>query len=122
MSAAAAGKRGGVHLRFQVGPRWIALPVQDVFQVAPLQSIREVPRTPGFIRGLMEYQGRLLTVLDAVRLLGDRSTGRPLAMAKLIPDRGAWMEFETRKTDYLTLKYNRKWTVPITILPMTAKK
>ena len=45
----------------------------------------------------------------------DRTTGRPLAMAKLIPDRGAWMEFETRKTDYLTLKYNRKRTVPITI-------
>jgi DNA-directed RNA polymerase subunit beta len=45
----------------------------------------------------------------------DRSTGRPLAMAKLIPDRGAWMEFETRKSDYLTLKYNRRRTVPITI-------
>ena len=29
----------------------------------------------------------------------DRSTGRLLAMAKLIPDRGAWMEFETRKRD-----------------------
>ena len=34
----------------------------------------------------------------------DRSTGRRLATAKLIPDRGAWMEFETRKSDYLTLK------------------
>ncbi len=45
----------------------------------------------------------------------DRSTGRPLAMAKLIPDRGAWMEFETRKTDYITLRFNRKRTVPITI-------
>ncbi len=45
----------------------------------------------------------------------DRSTGRPLATAKLIPDRGAWMEFETRKTDYLTLKFNRKRTVPVTI-------
>jgi DNA-directed RNA polymerase subunit beta len=45
----------------------------------------------------------------------DRSTGRPLAMAKLIPDRGAWMEFETRKSDYLTLRFNRKRTVPITI-------
>jgi len=47
--------------------------------------------------------------------LVDRSTGRPLAMAKLIPDRGAWMEFETRKNDYLILKFNRKRTVPITI-------
>jgi DNA-directed RNA polymerase subunit beta len=45
----------------------------------------------------------------------DRSTGRPLAMAKLIPDRGAWMEFETRKSDYITLKYNRRRTVPVTI-------
>jgi DNA-directed RNA polymerase subunit beta len=45
----------------------------------------------------------------------DRSTGRRLAMAKLIPDRGAWMEFETRKNDYLILKFNRKRTVPITI-------
>jgi len=45
----------------------------------------------------------------------DRSTGRPLAIAKLIPDRGAWMEFETRKSDYLTLRFNRKRTVPVTI-------
>jgi DNA-directed RNA polymerase subunit beta len=45
----------------------------------------------------------------------DRSTGRLLAVAKLIPDRGAWMEFETRKSDYLTLRFNRKRTVPITI-------
>jgi DNA-directed RNA polymerase subunit beta len=45
----------------------------------------------------------------------DRSTGRPLAMAKLIPDRGAWMEFETRKSDYISLRFNRKRTVPITI-------
>ena len=36
-------------------------------------------------------------------------------MAKLIPDRGAWMEFETRKNDYIILKFNRKRTVPITI-------
>ena len=45
----------------------------------------------------------------------DRATGRPLAVSKLIPDRGAWMEFETRKTDYLTLRFNRKRTIPVTI-------
>ncbi len=45
----------------------------------------------------------------------DRATGRPLAMSKLIPDRGAWMEFETRKNDYIILKFNRKRTVPITV-------
>ena len=46
----------------------------------------------------------------------DPATGRLLAQAKLIPDRGAWMEFETRKSDYLTIKFNRKRTIPVTIL------
>ena len=46
----------------------------------------------------------------------ERATGRQLANAKLIPDRGAWMEFETRKTDYITIKFNRKRTIPVTIL------
>ena len=45
----------------------------------------------------------------------NRATGKRLATAKLIPDRGAWMEFETRKNDYIILKFNRKRTVPITI-------
>ncbi|MFN3761826.1 MAG: DNA-directed RNA polymerase subunit beta, partial [Anaerolineae bacterium] len=45
----------------------------------------------------------------------DRTTGRRLCMAKLIPDRGAWLEFESRKTGYLTLKFNRKRTLPLTI-------
>ncbi len=45
----------------------------------------------------------------------DRVTGHRLAMAKLIPDRGAWMEFETHKNDYILLKFNRKRTIPITI-------
>jgi DNA-directed RNA polymerase subunit beta len=46
----------------------------------------------------------------------DPKTGRRLSTAKLIPDRGAWMEFETRKSDYLTVKFNRKRTIPVTIL------
>ena len=46
----------------------------------------------------------------------ERTTGRRLATAKMIPDRGAWMEFETRKSDYITLKFNRKRTIPVTIL------
>ncbi|PJF34227.1 MAG: DNA-directed RNA polymerase subunit beta, partial [Phototrophicales bacterium] len=46
----------------------------------------------------------------------ERATGRLLSNAKLIPDRGAWMEFETRKTDYITIKFNRKRTIPVTVL------
>jgi DNA-directed RNA polymerase subunit beta len=46
----------------------------------------------------------------------DRTTGRLLSTAKLIPDRGAWMEFETRKSDYIIIKFNRKRTFPVTVL------
>ncbi|MBX3065499.1 MAG: DNA-directed RNA polymerase subunit beta [Anaerolineae bacterium] len=46
----------------------------------------------------------------------DRTTGRVMATAKLIPDRGAWMEFETRKSDVLSIKFNRKRTIPVTVL------
>ncbi|MBN1814769.1 MAG: DNA-directed RNA polymerase subunit beta [Anaerolineae bacterium] len=46
----------------------------------------------------------------------DRVTGRRLSAAKLIPDRGAWLEFETRKSDYINVKFNRKRTLPVTIL------
>ncbi|MEA3350961.1 MAG: DNA-directed RNA polymerase subunit beta [Chloroflexota bacterium] len=45
----------------------------------------------------------------------DRSTGQRLTTSKLIPDRGAWMEFDTRKRDYLVLKFNRRRTMPVTI-------
>ncbi len=46
----------------------------------------------------------------------ERTTGRLLSHAKLIPDRGAWMEFETRKSDYIIVKFNRKRTFPVTVL------
>ncbi|MFQ6058068.1 MAG: DNA-directed RNA polymerase subunit beta [Anaerolineae bacterium] len=46
----------------------------------------------------------------------DRATGRQLCMAKLIPNRGAWLEFETSKKDVLSVKVDRKRKFPITTL------
>jgi DNA-directed RNA polymerase subunit beta len=46
----------------------------------------------------------------------DRITGRELCMAKLIPNRGAWLEFETAKRDILSVKVDRKRKLPMTIL------
>jgi DNA-directed RNA polymerase subunit beta len=46
----------------------------------------------------------------------DRITGRELCMAKLIPNRGAWLEFETAKRDVITVKVDRKRKLPVTIL------
>src|SRR5437588_29163 len=46
----------------------------------------------------------------------DRVTGRRLYAAKLIPNRGAWLEIETSYTDILTVKIDRKRKVPVTTL------
>ncbi len=46
----------------------------------------------------------------------DRTTGRDLAGAKLIPSRGAWLEFETSKRDIISVKVDRKRKLPVTIL------
>ena len=46
----------------------------------------------------------------------DPATGRPLFAAKLIPNRGAWLEFETSNRDILSVKIDRKRKIPITTL------
>jgi DNA-directed RNA polymerase subunit beta len=46
----------------------------------------------------------------------DRGTGRDLAGAKMIPSRGAWLEFETSKRDIISVKVDRKRKLPVTLL------
>ncbi|MBI1881064.1 MAG: DNA-directed RNA polymerase subunit beta, partial [Chloroflexi bacterium] len=46
----------------------------------------------------------------------DRVTGREMSFAKLIPNRGAWLEFETSKRDLISVKVDRKRKLPVTVL------
>ncbi len=46
----------------------------------------------------------------------DISSGRRLCFAKLIPDRGAWLEFETSNKDIISVKVDGKRKIPITTL------
>ncbi len=46
----------------------------------------------------------------------DPNTGRELCMGKLIPSRGAWLEFETSSRDVMSVKVDRKRKVPVTTL------
>ena len=46
----------------------------------------------------------------------DPATGRPLTSAKLIPYRGAWMEFETSNRDVVSVKVDRKRKTPVSML------
>jgi DNA-directed RNA polymerase subunit beta len=46
----------------------------------------------------------------------DPSSGRELCMGKLIPSRGAWLEFETSSRDVMSVKVDRKRKIPVTTL------
>jgi DNA-directed RNA polymerase subunit beta len=46
----------------------------------------------------------------------DATTGKKLYSAKLIPGRGAWLEFETSNKNLLTVKIDRKRKLPVTTL------
>ena len=46
----------------------------------------------------------------------DPTSGRPLASAKLIPSRGAWMEFDTSPKNVISVKVDRKRKIPVTTL------
>ncbi len=46
----------------------------------------------------------------------DPTTGRKLFAAKVIPNRGAWLEFETSNKDLLSVKVDRKRKIPVTTL------
>jgi DNA-directed RNA polymerase subunit beta len=46
----------------------------------------------------------------------DAATGRKLCGAKLIPSRGAWLEFETSNRNVLSVKVDRKRKLPVTVL------
>jgi DNA-directed RNA polymerase subunit beta len=46
----------------------------------------------------------------------DPTTGKLISTAKLIPNRGAWLEFETSNRDVMSVKVDRKRKMPVTIL------
>ncbi|MGH2499038.1 MAG: DNA-directed RNA polymerase subunit beta [Candidatus Limnocylindria bacterium] len=59
---------------------------------------------------LVRSPGVYFTAVD------DPTTGRQLFYAKLIPNRGAWLEFETSNKDIISVKVDRKRKITVTTL------
>ncbi len=49
-----------------------------------------------------------------VLFIADELNGRQLFGAKIIPSRGAWLEFETNSRDVISVKVDRKRRIPVT--------
>ena len=112
----------------------------DMTYAAPLWvTVRLVNRTTGEIQEQEVFMGDFPIMTDSATfvingaervvvsqlirspgvyfsVLEERTTGRNMAFAKLIPNRGAWLEFETSKRDLISVKVDRKRKFPVTTL------
>src|SRR6185295_12474111 len=57
-------------LAFSLGNRWYGLKVSDVKEVALASEPAEVPKTPPMLRGLVNVQGTIVSLLDTHAVLG----------------------------------------------------
>ena len=58
---------------FGVGDLLCALPVAAVSEIVPVQHAARIPGAPDGVEGLVNVRGRLLTVMDGRRMLGQAS-------------------------------------------------
>jgi purine-binding chemotaxis protein CheW len=58
--AAAAGK----HLTFKLGPETYGLEILKVQEIIGMMTVTRVPRTPPFVRGVINLRGKVIPVID----------------------------------------------------------
>jgi DNA-directed RNA polymerase subunit beta len=67
------------------------------------------------INGIERAIVNQLTRSPGVFFVGTKSADREIFGAKIIPTRGAWLEFETSATDVISVKIDRGRKIPVTI-------
>ncbi len=66
----AAGSRGSALLRMAVGEEAVAVPIDDVREILEVGRLTALPRTPDFVRGVMNLRGAVVPVIDLMARLG----------------------------------------------------
>ena len=61
-------------LRMAVGTDILAVPIEDVREILQVARMTPLPRTPGFIRGVMNLRGAVVPVVDLAARLGRSRT------------------------------------------------
>ena len=55
-------------LLFTLGPHRYALEARHVIEVVPLAALKEIPRAPDYVAGVLNYRGTPVPVLDITRM------------------------------------------------------
>jgi purine-binding chemotaxis protein CheW len=58
-------KYKNVFLSFSVGPEQFAVSANSILEVVQNPNITEIPDVPGFIRGIINFRGDIIPVIDA---------------------------------------------------------
>lgn len=74
------------------------------------------PRGTFIINGVERVVVNQIVRSFGVLFVAEQSANRQLFGAKIIPSRGAWLEFETSPKDVISVKVDRKRKIPITML------
>lgn len=62
--AAQKADRGGKYLTFALGKEEYGLEILKVREIIGLMDITAVPRTPGYVKGVINLRGQVITVVD----------------------------------------------------------
>lgn len=76
-------------LAVRVGERWLAVPREDVAEVAPPMPATRVPGAKPWLVGIANLRGSLLPICDMAMLLGTRHGERPPTARILVCRAGA---------------------------------
>ena len=58
------GDRGGKYLTFALGREEYGLEILKVREIIGIMDITAVPRTPGYVRGVINLRGQVISVID----------------------------------------------------------
>lgn len=71
-------------LSFYIGTERYALPAKDIIEILPLTSLKNIPRAPDFIVGLLNYRGTPSPVIDLCKLTEERECNKVLSSRIII--------------------------------------
>jgi purine-binding chemotaxis protein CheW len=67
---AESDRAGCALLRMAVGDDAVAVPIDDVREILEVGRLTALPRTPAFVRGVMNLRGAVVPVIDLVARMG----------------------------------------------------
>jgi len=76
MSAAATGLTREVHIvGFQVGRETYGVPITSLHEIVRVPEITAVPDAPDYMEGVINLRGKIVSVIDLRKRLGEKKAG-----------------------------------------------